>query len=149
MTHTLAFASDHAGFTLKERLKQVVADQFPEWIVRDLGADSETSVDYPDFGFKAGSVVDSGEAERAIIVCGSGIGISIAANRFPGARAALCWSAESAMLSRQHNDANILALGSRLVSEETAISCLKAFLTTEFEGGRHQNRVEKLGKHQI
>ncbi len=142
MTDKLAIASDHAGYTLKQAIKRRFSDI--EWV--DLGTDSAESVDYPDFGQAMGESITKGEAPRGVLVCGSGIGISIAANRFPKVRAALCTSPEMAKLSRQHNDANVLALGERIVDEATALECVEAFLTTEFEGGRHQGRVDKLGK---
>jgi ribose 5-phosphate isomerase B len=110
----------------------------------DLGTNSDDSVDYPDYGHKAAEEVLSGNATRAIVICGSGIGISIAANRHPGIRAALCCNATMAQLAREHNNANILALGARMVGQEEAKACVDAFLTTEFAGGRHQNRVQKL-----
>lgn len=146
---TLAFASDHAGFALKKRLMAEVCTNFPDLKLLDLGTDSESSVDYPDFGYAAAAAVRDGKARKAVIICGSGIGISIAANRMPEARAALCWNAESATLARQHNNANILALSARLVPEETSIAALHAFLKTPFEGGRHEKRVEKLGACKI
>lgn len=142
MTKKLAIASDHAGYTLKQAIKQRFSDI--EWL--DLGADSMESVDYPDFGQAMGEAITSEKAPRGVLVCGSGIGISIAANRYPAVRAALCTSPEMAKLSRQHNDANVLALGERIIDEPTALACVEAFLTTEFEGGRHQGRVDKLGK---
>ena len=143
MTDVIAIASDHAGFVLKEALKEkIIALGYQ---VRDLGANSEASVDYPDFGHALAQSVVSGEAKFGVAVCGSGIGICIAANRHGGARAALCTSAKLATLARQHNDANILALGARIVDQETAFACLETFLTTEFEGGRHQQRIDKLG----
>lgn len=141
----LAFASDHAGFALKGQLIEEVRQKFPDWRVMDLGTNSDASVDYPDFGYAAAAAIRDGKASKGVIICGSGIGISIAANRIPEARAALCWNAESATLARQHNDANILALSARLVPEETSIAALHAFLKTAFEGGRHEKRVEKLG----
>ena len=138
----IAIASDHAGFALKEVLaKQLAAEGFE---VLDLGADSEESVDYPDFAHAVARAIEGGEAARGVLVCGSGIGISIAANRHKGIRAANCHSAEAASLARQHNDANVLALGARLIDEATARACLTAFLTTEFEGGRHERRVSKI-----
>lgn len=142
MKDKLAIASDHAGFHLKEAIKT----HFPEieWV--DLGTNSEDSVDYPDFGRALAETITEGAAQRGIVVCGSGIGISIAANRFPAVRAALCTSPQMAELARQHNDANVLALGARLSDEDTAFACVETFLKTEFEGGRHQRRVEKLGK---
>ncbi len=108
------------------------------------GTDSSASVDYPDFGHAMGDAIDDGRAPRGIIVCGSGIGISIAANRHKGVRAALCTSGLMARLARQHNNANVLALGSRIIGFETAMDCLNEFLNTEFEGGRHAGRAEKI-----
>src|SRR5690606_38916259 len=110
-----------------------------------LGTDSTASVDYPDFGRRLARTVAEGKVRRGVIICGTGIGISIAANREPKVRAALCHDATSARLARQHNDANVLALGARLVGVEVARDTLRAFLETEFEGGRHAGRVAKLG----
>ncbi len=143
MTRTVAIASDHAGFALKEALKPVLAEL--GLAVLDCGTNSTDSVDYPDFGEKCATAILNGEAEKGIIICGSGIGISIAANRHPGIRAALCHSPETAALAREHNDANILALGARITDEATARACVEAFFTTQFAGGRHATRVEKLG----
>ena len=140
---TIALGADHAGFSLKSKVKDWLADA--GWAVRDLGTDGPDSVDYPDFGKAVAEAVAGGEADLGIVVCGSGIGISIAANRVPGARAANCTSGLMARLARQHNDANILSLGERLVGEEVARDCVNEFLTTEFEGGRHQRRVDKMG----
>jgi ribose 5-phosphate isomerase B len=137
----LAIAADHAGYELKENIKTALGSRI-EWV--DLGTHSLESVDYPDFGKAMGEAIKAGTVTRGILVCGSGIGISIAANRFKEVRAALCTSAEMAKLSRQHNDANVLVLGSRIIDEATALDCVDAFLTTDFEGGRHQKRVEKL-----
>lgn len=139
----VAIASDHAGFALKEEIKKAFADKY-EWL--DLGTDSEDSVDYPDFGEALGKAISDNEAEKGIVVCGSGIGISIAANRYAAVRAALCTSAEMAKLSREHNDANVLALGSRIIDSGTAMDCVDTFMTTSFEGGRHEGRVGKLNK---
>lgn len=141
----IALAADHAGYALKETLKAWLAENHKEFTVLDLGTDSEERVDYPDFGHKAANALLEGKAEIGLIVCGSGIGISIAANRHPGIRAALCWNPEVAALARQHNDANILALGARLIDEQTAKDCLDTFLETPFDGGRHTDRVKKLG----
>jgi ribose 5-phosphate isomerase B len=141
----LYIASDHAGFTLKETLKQHLAATHPALRVMDLGTHSEDSVDYPDYGFAAAHAVVAEEGARGIILCGSGIGISIAANRVAGARAALCLTPEMAVGAREHNNANILALGARLSDAATAKACVDAFLTTDFAGGRHENRVKKLG----
>jgi ribose 5-phosphate isomerase B len=141
-TLKIVVGSDHAGFKYKEAIKSHLKSRAE---ILDLGAMSTDSVDYPDFGKAVGQAVAGGKATFGIIVCGSGIGISIAANRIPGVRAALCTSAEMAKLSRQHNNANVLALGERIIDLETALACVDAFLGTEFEGGRHEGRVKKLG----
>ncbi|AEP09317.1 ribose 5-phosphate isomerase B [Micavibrio aeruginosavorus] len=140
---TLAIACDHAGFALKETLKSHFADRI-DWI--DLGANSVDSVSYADFGKKMGQAITDGQVQRGIIICGSGIGISIAANRFPAVRAALCTDATMAHLARQHNDANVLALGGRIIGVQVAIDCVEEFLNTAFEGGRHTARVDALGQ---
>jgi len=139
---TIGIAADHAGFELKELLKARLSDW--GYGVLDLGTDSTQSVDYPDFGKALADAIGSGRVRRGVAVCGTGIGISIAANRNPKIRAAVCHDVTSARLTRLHNDANVLALGARLVGPETASDCLKAFLDTEFEGGRHARRVDKL-----
>jgi ribose 5-phosphate isomerase B len=141
---TIAVASDHAGFDLKQILSRELADL--GFKVLDLGTHSSDSVDYPDYGKAMGEAIADGRVARGVVVCGSGIGISIAANRNPKVRAALCWNETSARLSRQHNDANVLALGARLVDEKVAKECLRAFFSTEFEGGRHARRVAKLAQ---
>lgn len=138
----LAVSADHAGFDLKEALKTHFADRV-EWM--DLGTTSHDSVNYADFGKAMGHAITEGKVERGVIICGSGIGISIAANRFVKVRAALCTDATMAKLSRMHNDANVLALGARIVGLQVAIDCVEAFLNTPFEGGRHVARVESLG----
>jgi ribose 5-phosphate isomerase B len=140
----IAVASDHAGFDLKEILKRDLQEAGLE--VLDLGTNSAQSVDYPDFGTAMADAVASGKAERGVLVCGTGIGISMAANRNPKVRAALVHDVTSARLSRLHNDANVVAFGQRLIGTETAREALKVFLGTEFEGGRHANRVAKLSK---
>lgn len=141
---TVALAADHAGFALKEELKQEIASLGMDCL--DLGTDSTRSVDYPDFGRAVAEAVSERRAARGVIVCGTGIGISIAANRLGGIRAAVCHDATTARLAREHNDANILALGARIVGAEVAKDCLIAFLSTSFDGGeRHQRRVSKLG----
>lgn len=142
MPDTIAIATDHAGFELKEVLKKEL--ELQGFGVINLGTDSKDSVDYPDYGYKLAEAVAGGEAKFGIAICGSGIGISIAVNRNKNIRAALCHNEEMAALSRQHNDANVLVLGARFVSDEVAKKCLKTFLKTEFEGGRHQKRVKKL-----
>lgn len=140
----IAIAADHAGFELKEQLKQAFPDI--EWL--DLGTHSNASVDYPQFGFAMGQAITEGQAAQGILICGSGIGISIAANRYPAVRAALCANATMARLSRQHNDANVLALGSRIIGLDLARDCVSAFLETPFEGGRHQRRADMLDTRQ-
>ncbi|MDJ0980330.1 MAG: ribose 5-phosphate isomerase B [Kiloniellales bacterium] len=139
----IALASDHAGYALKTELKEELERQGHE--VLDLGTHGPESVDYPDFGHAMGQALEEGRAQRGVLVCGSGIGISIAANRHPGVRAALCHDETSARLARAHNDANVLALGARLIGPEVAKSCLTVFLATDFDGGRHAKRVAKLG----
>ncbi len=141
---TVALAADHAGFELKNLLRDELKAQ--GYAVLDLGTNGPDSVDYPDFGRKLAQTVADGQAQMGVVVCGTGIGISIAANRVPGCRAALCHDATSARLCREHNDANVLALGARLIGVETARDCLKAFLETPFAAGRHARRVEKLGQ---
>lgn len=139
---TVALAADHAGFELKNLLRDELKAQ--GYGILDLGTDGPERVDYPDFGRKLAQAVVGGNARYGIAVCGSGIGISIAANRIAGCRAALCHDGLTARLSRQHNDANVLALGARLIGPDTARDCVQAFLETAFEGGRHQARVAKL-----
>ncbi len=139
---TIAVASDHAGFDLKETLKRDL--QEAGYAVLDLGTNSTASVDYPDFGKAMGEAISLGKAEKGVLVCGSGIGISIAANRNPKVRAVLAHDATSARLAREHNDANVVAFGQRLTGIEVAREALKVFLATEFEGGRHAGRVAKL-----
>ena len=140
----IAVASDHAGFDLKEILKRDLQEAGLE--VLDLGTSSTQSVDYPDFGTAMADAVASGKAQRGVLVCGTGIGISMAANRNPKVRAAVVHDVTSARLSRLHNDANVVAFGQRVIGTETAREALKVFLGTEFEGGRHANRVAKLSK---
>ena len=138
----IAVASDHAGFDLKEILKRDLQEAGHE--VLDLGTNSTASVDYPDFGKAMGEAIASGKAARGVLVCGSGIGMAIAANKVRGVRAANVVTPEFAALAREHNDANVIALSGRFVSEETNERILNAFLTTDFGGGRHAGRVEKI-----
>jgi ribose 5-phosphate isomerase B len=138
----IAIASDHAGYDLKTTLAEDLVALGYEII--DLGTDGPDSVDYPDFAKALIEAIAEGRAERGVLVCGTGIGISIAANRHPGVRAALCHNETTARLAREHNDANVIALGARIVGIEVAKDCLKAFLQTEFAGGRHARRVAKL-----
>jgi ribose 5-phosphate isomerase B len=139
---TIALACDHAGFPLKAALQKIVADK--GYKVLDLGTNSGDSVDYPDYGYAMAKALEAGDADTGILVCGSGIGISIAANRHPAVRAALVHDALGARMCRQHNDANVICFGARMIGEDTAKDCLEVFLATEFEGGRHARRVDKL-----
>jgi ribose 5-phosphate isomerase B len=138
----IAIASDHAAIDLKAQLAQWLGEQGHD--VADLGPHDGTSVDYPDYGYKLAQAVASGDAERGVALCGSGIGISIAVNRNPACRAALVSEPLSAQLCREHNDANVIAMGARLIGSEMAKACLSAFLSTPFGGDRHQRRVDKL-----
>jgi len=138
----IAFGADHAGYELKELLARRTAELGHQ--VLDLGTSSTASVDYPDFGFAVGRAVSSGRADRGVVVCGSGIGISIAANRVPGARAGVATDLFAAQLMREHNDANVLGLGARVTAVPLAMAILETFLNTPFAGGRHQRRVDKL-----
>ncbi len=138
----IAFGSDHAGFELKSLLARRAAELGYE--ILDLGTTSTASVDYPDFGFAVGEAVASGKAERGVVVCGTGIGISIAANRVRGVRAGVATELFSARLMREHNDANVLGLGARITAVPHAMAILETFLTTPFAGGRHQKRVDTL-----
>ncbi len=142
ITKTIAIASDHAGCELKDAVKAELEAMGISVI--DLGTNGNESVDYPDYGEKLAQSIINNQAEMGVAICGSGIGISIAANRHRQIRAALCHDEQTAALARQHNDANILALGARILDEQTALSCIRQFFTTEFEGGRHQRRVDKL-----
>jgi len=138
----LAIASDHAAFALKEDLVRWLGEQ--GHAVEDLGTNGIESVDYPDFGYKLAEGIAAGRFDRGIALCGSGIGIAIAVNRVTAARCALVHEPVSARLAREHNDANVIALGSRLIGADMARECIEVFLTTAFSGGRHARRVEKL-----
>ena len=138
----IALAADHAGYDLKDELVRWLGESGHE--VTDLGTNGPDSVDYPAFGTRLAEAIAAGEAERGIAVCGSGIGISIAVNRNPACRCALVSEPLSAALAREHNDANVLALGARLTGPDLAKACVAAFLDTDFAGGRHQRRVDLL-----
>ncbi len=138
----VVLAADHAGYELKEFLKRFLLEAGYE--VRDLGTDSTQPVDYPDFAAAAAQAVASGAAWRGIVVDGAGIGSAMAANKVPGARAALCYDATTARNSREHNDANILTLGSRMLTPDQASEIVRLWLETEFAGGRHQRRIDKI-----
>lgn len=143
MTIKLAIASDHGGFALKEALKANFQSIPVEWV--DLGTYSTESVDYPDYGQKIAECVAEGKVDFGVAICGTGIGISIACNRNPKIRAALCHDVTTARLTRQHNDANIICMGERVIGAEVAMDMLKTFLETKFDGGeRHERRVGKL-----
>ena len=145
-SRTIAIACDHAGFPLKRAIHNYLVEH--GYKINDLGTNSEGSVDYPEFGFAMGKVIDKGLAETGVLVCGSGIGISIAANRNPKVRAALIHDALGARTSRQHNNANVICFGARMIGEDLAKDCLEVFLNTKFEGGRHARRVDKLSSHE-
>ncbi|NQV45502.1 MAG: ribose 5-phosphate isomerase B [Rhodospirillales bacterium] len=146
MTKKIAIASDHAGFNLKEILKADLVSA--GYDVLDLGTNGPEAVDYPDFGYAMAEAIRDGRVEKGVLVCGTGIGISIAANRYPEARAANVHDALSARFCREHNDANVICFGERLIGSEVARDCLRVFLETRFEGGRHIQRVEKLSTPQ-
>jgi ribose 5-phosphate isomerase B len=139
---TIVLASDHAGVELKQQLRSLLEQRGHE--ILDLGAHDTSSVDYPDKAQALAAALATGQASRGVLVCGTGIGISIAANRHRHVRAALCHDVTTARLARQHNDANVLALGARIVGPGVARECLETFLDTPFEGGRHALRIEKL-----
>ena len=140
----IAIGSDHAGFLVKEAIRKYL--EAAGYAVDDQGTTSEESVDYPDYGKAVGERVCSKLADLGIAVCGSGIGISIAANKVPGIRAALAHDVMTARLAREHNDANVLALGGRIVTAEAAIEMVRVFLTTAYLGGRHQRRIDKISQ---
>lgn len=140
----IALASDHAGFAEKERLKTLLTDLGVEF--DDLGTGSEESVDYPDYARKVADQVAQGHVEQGLLVCGSGTGMAITANKVPGVRAAVCWSEEIARLARQHNDANVLAIGARTTPVDDIPKIVRAWFSTEFEGGRHAARVAKISE---
>lgn len=142
-TSSILLASDHAGFDLKADIKRALVERGLEVI--DAGPNDRQSVDYPDMAETLVHALITGEAPRGILICGTGIGIGIAANRHPEIRAATCHDVTTARLSRAHNDANVLCLGARVVGLQVALDCVDAFLDTPFEGGRHQRRVDKLG----
>ncbi len=138
--NSIIIGSDHAGFQMKEFVKSELVKK--DVTVKDMGTYNTDSVDYPIFAARVAKAISNGEYERGILICGSGIGISMTANRFKGVRAALCITEEMAQLSRQHNNANVLVLGGRLISEDTASKILNAWLSTSFEGNRHERRVK-------
>jgi len=138
----IAIGCDHAGVALKNEITPILKELAVDW--EDVGTKTEESVDYPDFGEKVSELVSNGKMERGILICGTGIGMSIVANKFPGVRAALCSEAFSATMSRLHNDANLLVLPGRIIDGKTAAEIVKVWFTTPFEGGRHQRRLDKI-----
>ncbi len=141
----IAIASDHAGFPMKEHIKEYLSSKY---VVIDFGTYSTDSVDYPDFGAKAAEAVASGECERGILVCGSGIGMSIIANKVDGVRAALCYQKDLAIMSRRHNNSNVLVLAGRYTAKEYAEEIIDSWIAEEFEGDRHNRRIEKIKKYE-
>ena len=139
---TIPIASDHAGFELKQKLSAQLENM--GYQVQDLGTHSEAPSDYPDYAHPLAEEVSSGQAKRGILLCGSGVGVDIVANRYPHVRAALSWRPEIAELSRKHNDSNVLVIPARFVSDEEAGDIMSKWLTTNFEGGRHARRVNKI-----
>jgi ribose 5-phosphate isomerase B len=138
----LALASDHAGFELKSFLVKVLTSE--GFTLNDLGTNSTESVDYPDYAHRLGKSVNDGVFSKGIAICGSGNGVNMVVNKYPAVRAALCWNSEQAELTRRHNDANILCLPGRFIDFDDALKAVKLFLSTDFEGGRHQKRVDKI-----
>ena len=141
-TFSIAAGCDHAGFELKEVLKKYLEDK--GYVIKDFGAYSEERADYPDFGHKVAAAVEKKETDFGLLLCGSGNGINMTANKHPGIRSALCWNREIAKLARLHNDANIIALPARFIDINEAKARMDIFLTTKFEGGRHADRVKKI-----
>jgi len=140
----ILLANDHAGTSLKKEIKNMLESK--GYNVTNLGSDNEESVDYPDYAHPVAEQISKNKNLKGIIICGSGIGVSMAANKHNGVRSALCWNKETAKLSRSHNNANILSLPARFLNKEEAIEIVETFLNTEFEGGRHERRVDKINK---
>ncbi|MBT7377467.1 MAG: ribose 5-phosphate isomerase B [Candidatus Marinimicrobia bacterium] len=138
----ISIGADHAGFSVKEKIREYLESK--GYRILDKGAYSEESVDYPEFGHAVGNSVKDGESAKGIVVCGSGIGISMAANKVEGIRAALCMTPEHALMSRLHNDANVLAIGARMTNFDVILEIVDTWLSSEFEGGRHSRRVNKI-----
>jgi len=140
----IAVASDHRGYQIKQKILAQIAELEHEGI--DMGTNCPDSVDYPDFAATAAKAVSTGSVDRAILICGTGIGMCIAANKFPGVRAAPCHDDLTCEMSRRHNDANVLCLSADLIGDRLALRMVEIWLTTEFEGGRHSRRIEKIGQ---
>ena len=141
---SIAIGSDHAGFSLKEKIKNYLSSK--EYKVKDFGPFSEERSDYPDYAHPLAIAVENKEVDCGVLICGTGNGINMTANKHKGIRSALCWKKEIAELARQHNNANIIALPARFIDEQEAIECVNAFLNTAFEGGRHADRVNKISQ---
>mgnify|MGYP002623125733 CR=1 FL=1 len=144
MKEIIPIANDHAGYELKKKVVEHLTKRGFE--VKDFGTDSADSCDYPDFAHQLGRVINRGEMARGIVICGSGNGVQMTVNKYPNVRCALCWTPEIAHLGRQHNNANVLSMPARFITEETALQIVDEFLDTPFEGGRHERRVEKINK---
>jgi ribose 5-phosphate isomerase B len=142
----IAMGSDHGGFELKEIIKKHLIEKGHD--VLDMGTNNLESVDYSDFGIKTAEMVANGEAERGIVICGTGIGIGISANKVKGIRCALCHDVYSAEMTRAHNDSNMLSMGGRVIGRDLAIRVVEAWLTTAFEGGRHLRRIQKISDYE-
>lgn len=140
----IALAADHAGYEEKEKIKSKLDELGVEYT--DMGTDSTQSVDYPDYARKVAEGVSNGDFDQGLLVCGSGTGMAIAANKFPGVRAAVAWNSDIARLARQHNDANVLSIAARFTPDEEIMNILKAWFDADFAGGRHERRVEKIEK---
>lgn len=144
MSKVIGIAGDHAGFVLKSEIKLYIAQAYPDYSIVDFGTDSEASVDYPDYIHPLCKALEKNEISEGIIICGSGNGVNITANKYAFVRSALCWLPEIASLAREHNDANIIALPARYISLEEAKKIVDSYFNAIFEGGRHQNRVNKI-----
>lgn len=144
ITNQVSIGSDHAGFQLKEELKSRLLQISPEFIMHDKGCFSDQSVDYPDYAHEVAKSVSLGDVQMGILICGSGNGVCMCANKHTGVRAALCWTKEIASLARLHNNANIICIPARFVSSDEAFAMVETFLKTAFEGGRHERRTEKI-----
>ncbi|MDG1742775.1 MAG: ribose 5-phosphate isomerase B [Crocinitomicaceae bacterium] len=142
MSKIVPIGADHAGFQLKKKIVKSLQDK--GFDVQDYGCDSDASIDYPDYGHPVASMVEKNEGMLGIVICGSGNGINMTANKHQGVRSALCWNKELVALAREHNNANVLALPARFISEENALEMVEVFFTTPFEGGRHKRRVDKI-----
>ncbi|MDA9881612.1 ribose 5-phosphate isomerase B [Crocinitomicaceae bacterium] len=142
MSKIVPIGADHAGFQLKKKIVKLLQDK--GFDVQDYGCDSDASIDYPDYGHPVASMVEKNEGMLGIVICGSGNGINMTANKHQGVRSALCWNRELVALAREHNNANVLALPARFISEENALEMVEVFFTTPFEGGRHKRRVDKI-----